>query len=134
MFRSCTDDMSRFTDVAVSFISMLAEYIVPTVRVKMFPNQKLWLHPHCSEHQDHRLQCGSRHYQYDCLQSGILRHPGLGQGLQTLVPGASGVSLLPGQFTEHVPWTACHDKFKKILTQQSLLKHGPSVMVPLKDT
>lgn len=40
MFRACTEDINEFADVAVSFVSMIANEVVPTVRFKLFPNQK----------------------------------------------------------------------------------------------
>lgn len=43
MFRACTADINKFTEVAVSFVSMLAEEIIPTARVVAFPNQKQWV-------------------------------------------------------------------------------------------
>lgn len=41
MFQACADDINKFADVAVSFISMVAGKIVPTVRLRSFPSQKL---------------------------------------------------------------------------------------------
>lgn len=36
------NDIGEFTEVAVSFISMVAGEIILTVRVKILPNQKPW--------------------------------------------------------------------------------------------
>ncbi|RXN12203.1 hypothetical protein ROHU_010229 [Labeo rohita] len=43
MFWASANDVNKFTDVAVSFVSMLAEAIIPTVRIRTFPNQKPWV-------------------------------------------------------------------------------------------
>jgi len=43
MFLSSSSDVSEFTDVVTSFIAMLADTIVPTVKVRSFPNQKPWV-------------------------------------------------------------------------------------------
>lgn len=40
MLQSSSYDISRFADVVTSFIATMAENIVPSVRVKSFPNQK----------------------------------------------------------------------------------------------
>ncbi|XP_076745749.1 uncharacterized protein LOC112435595 [Maylandia zebra] len=43
MFRACAVDINEFTEVAVCFVNMLAEEIIPTARVTTFPNQKPWM-------------------------------------------------------------------------------------------
>ncbi|KAL1268386.1 hypothetical protein QQF64_033749 [Cirrhinus molitorella] len=43
MFRASASDVNEFTDVAVSFVSMLVEEIIPTVTIRTFPNQKPWV-------------------------------------------------------------------------------------------
>jgi len=43
MFRSSSSDIREFTDVVMSFIAMLENIIVPMVKVRSFPNQKLWV-------------------------------------------------------------------------------------------
>uniref|UniRef100_A0A669B7J5 Reverse transcriptase domain-containing protein n=1 Tax=Oreochromis niloticus TaxID=8128 RepID=A0A669B7J5_ORENI len=64
--------------------------------------------PHCSKRQDHHLQRGSRHWRYERLQSGLIRHSARGERCQTPVPGACGVPLPPGRHTEYVARTAHH--------------------------
>ncbi|XP_076734249.1 uncharacterized protein lrrc38a isoform X1 [Maylandia zebra] len=43
MFRACAVDINEFMEVAVCFVNMLAEEIIPTARVTTFPNQKPWM-------------------------------------------------------------------------------------------
>ncbi|XP_039874560.1 uncharacterized protein LOC120725650 [Simochromis diagramma] len=43
MFRACAVNINEFTEVAVCFVNMLAEEIIPTARVTTFPNQKPWM-------------------------------------------------------------------------------------------
>lgn len=42
-FRACVDDVNEFADVSLSFISLLADQIVPKVSVKPFSIQKPWV-------------------------------------------------------------------------------------------
>ncbi len=43
MFRASSSDVSKFTDVAVSFVNTLTEQATETITVKTFPNQKPWV-------------------------------------------------------------------------------------------
>jgi len=43
MFRSSSSDVSEFADVVTSFIAMIEDTIVPTVKVRSFPHQKPWV-------------------------------------------------------------------------------------------
>jgi len=43
MFLSSSGDISEFTDAVTSFIATLVDTIVPMVKVRSFPNQKLWV-------------------------------------------------------------------------------------------
>ena len=43
MFQTSSSDVSEFTETVVDFITTLADNIVPTRTVKIFPNQKPWV-------------------------------------------------------------------------------------------
>ena len=43
MFRESSDDVSEFVEVVGSYIHLLITYIIPSVKIKVFPNQKPWV-------------------------------------------------------------------------------------------
>ncbi len=43
MFRASSSDVSKFTDVAVSFVNTLTEQATETITVRTFPNHKPWV-------------------------------------------------------------------------------------------
>ena len=43
MFRESSDDVSEFAEVVGSYIHLLVNYIIPSVKIKVFPNQKPWV-------------------------------------------------------------------------------------------
>jgi len=43
MFRFSSSDVKEFTDVVTSFIVRLLDTIIPTVKVRSFPNKKPWV-------------------------------------------------------------------------------------------
>lgn len=43
MFRASSSDVSEFTDVALSFVNMLAEQATDTITIRTFSNQKPWV-------------------------------------------------------------------------------------------
>lgn len=111
MFRASANDVNEFMDVAVSFVSMLAEEIIPTVRIKDVPKSEAvggQIDPRCSERQDRHIQLGSCNWRNERLQSGVIRRPARSERRQTPVSGASEVSLPSGGHTEYVAGFAHH--------------------------
>ncbi len=43
MFRASSSDISKFTDVAISYVNMLTEQATETVTIKTFLNEKPWV-------------------------------------------------------------------------------------------
>ncbi|KAL2085072.1 hypothetical protein ACEWY4_018392 [Coilia grayii] len=43
MFQTTAADINEFTEVALSYINLLTDTIIPTVKIKSFPNQKPWV-------------------------------------------------------------------------------------------
>ena len=43
MFRESSDDVSEFAEVVGSYIHLLINDIIPSVKIKVFPNQKPWV-------------------------------------------------------------------------------------------
>ena len=43
MFREFSDDVSEFAEVVGSYIHLLVNYIIQSVKRKVFPNQKPWV-------------------------------------------------------------------------------------------
>ncbi|KAG5284759.1 hypothetical protein AALO_G00030160 [Alosa alosa] len=43
MFKTNSADISEFTEVSLSYINMLTDSIIPTVKIRSFPNQKPWV-------------------------------------------------------------------------------------------
>ena len=46
MFQTTSADINEFTEVALSYINLLTDTIIPTVKIKSFPNQKPWVDRH----------------------------------------------------------------------------------------
>lgn len=98
MICSCSDGINKFTEVAVSFISMLAEKIITIVRVKMFTNHKPWVNRLI--HLAVNVRTTTYNVGLATDHMSIIWHPECGH--QMPVVGASGVSLSSGWHTEHV--------------------------------
>ncbi|KAG5263395.1 hypothetical protein AALO_G00264390, partial [Alosa alosa] len=43
MFKTNSADINEFTEVSLSYINMLTDSIIPTVKIRSFPNQKPWV-------------------------------------------------------------------------------------------
>ncbi len=54
MFRASSADISKFTDVALSFINMLTEQATETVTIRTFSNQKPWVDRTIRDAVNHR--------------------------------------------------------------------------------
>jgi len=82
MFLSSSSDVSEFTDVATSFIGMLEDTIIPTIKVRSFPNQKPWVDGSIRDTLHCCLQLRPRIRPDGRIQRGVLRTAASGEGHQ----------------------------------------------------